>query len=101
MTDGIRSTILQMTGAFVPGCPWHAFKHPIVRDVMQVLPFVESGNLEFVCPEPSHRLVEAVALWTTMYNRMMSKQLEIEREQKKREIAEPIGSGMRPVRRRR
>lgn len=85
MTDGIRSAVQDMTGHFVSGCPWRAFSAPIVREVMQAIQFFESGNLAFANPEPSHRLVEGIAFWNSGYNRMYSRQLEVERAERERE----------------
>lgn len=99
MTDGIRATIRQMTGYFVPGCPWRAFATPLVRDVMSAVQFHESGNLQFALPTPSHRLVEGIAFWNAVYNRVYTRQLEIERQE--RERSEATGARIAPPRNRR
>ena len=85
MTDGIRSAMLDMTGAYVPGCPWRAFRNPIVGEVMRAVQFYESGNLAFAIPDPSARLVEGIRVWNQAYNRMHARQLELERENAERE----------------
>lgn len=79
MTDGIRTAMKDMTGAFVSSCPWRAFKHPLVSEVMQSVQWYESGNLDFAIREPSHRLVEGIRVWNQAYNRMYSRQLELDR----------------------
>lgn len=77
--------MLDLTGTFVPSCPWRAFRHPLVGEVMRAVQFYETGNLAFAHPEPSHRLVEGIRHWNSAYNRMHSRQLEIERETLERE----------------
>lgn len=82
MTDNIRKVIRDMTGHHVPVCPWRAFKLPIVQDVMHAMQFFESGHLEYALPDPSHRLVAGIGLWHSLYSRMMSRQLEIDRKER-------------------
>lgn len=76
-----------MTGTKADTCPWSAFSQPIVRSVMDALPFFESGQLAFALPHPSHRLVEALTFYTSVDNRMQGKQMDREREKRERERA--------------
>lgn len=86
MTHQIRAAMESMTGTRVDTCPWSAFNHEIVWRVQSALPYFESGQLAFVLPDPSHRLVEALTFWTGVDNRVHGKQLDKEREKRKSEM---------------
>jgi len=75
----------EMTGVDISGCPWRSFAAPIVREVLHALRFFESGNLALALPNPSHRVIEGIGFWNQVYNRVQSKQMEMEREQRKQE----------------
>lgn len=75
-----------MTGTVIRTCPWSSFLQPIVQRAMRALPYFESGQLAFVEPEPSHRLVEALTHYTGVDNRMHGKQLDMEREKRTRDM---------------
>jgi hypothetical protein len=85
MTDAIRATIKEMTGVEPVSCPWRAFSTPVVSEVMHAIQFFESGNLGVALSNPSHKLVEALGLWNQLYNRVQSKQMQLEHEQRKRD----------------
>lgn len=82
--EAIRETITDMTGVEPVSCPWRAFSVPIVREVMHAVQFHESGNLAFALPTPSHKLVEALAVWNQVYNRVQAKQMELELERRRK-----------------
>lgn len=69
-----------MAGYSVPSCPWRAFRDPLVSEVIGALGFFESGNLSVALPNPSHRLIEGIAFWNQVYNRIHAKQMDLERE---------------------
>lgn len=85
MTAGIRQTIATVTGTPVDVCPWRAFTDPFVARVLHAFRFFESGQLSFALPEPSHRLVEGLAFYAQVDNRVHGYMLDKEREERKRE----------------
>jgi hypothetical protein len=87
MTDGIRRTMQDMTGASCIGCPWHALRDPFVQRVLAAMPFFESGQLAFYATQPSHRLVHGIRYYHSIGNRVFSKQMELDRAQRDRESA--------------
>lgn len=91
MTDGIRTTMRDMTGQDVPGCPWSAFHDPFVAAVIHAVRFMESGNLSVSLVEPSHRLIEGIGFWQTIYNSMSGKQMELDRKNKTTQAPVPDG----------
>ncbi len=61
MTDGVLTTIKDWTGAdYRGGCPWFAFRNPLVREVIHAWPFFDNGTLPLYAPVPSHRLMEGL-----------------------------------------
>lgn len=76
-----------MTGFDVGTCPWLAFTDEFVQRVNAAVPFFESGQLAFHCVDPSHRLVQGIGFFQQAGNRMQGKQLELESEKRKREMA--------------
>jgi hypothetical protein len=86
-TEAKRRGMCDMTGVDVSGCPWRAFTIPIVREVLHALRFFESGNLALALPDPSHRLMEGIGFWQQVYNRVQSKQLELERKEREAKSA--------------
>jgi hypothetical protein len=87
MTHGIRKTMEEMTGHDVGTCPWRAFSDPFVQRVQTAMRFHESGQLAFVEPEPSHKLVEGIAMYNAIDNRVYSKQLDMKRKEQERSRA--------------
>jgi hypothetical protein len=85
MTAGIRNTIKTMTGTYVDTCPWRAFKEPFVSRVIDAMRFFESGQLAFKVPHPSHRLVEGIAYYHSVDNRVYGSILDRDRAERKRE----------------
>lgn len=61
---GVRrhlTVIKRVTGHQPSTCPWRAWYHPLVREVMSIAPLVESGNLAAgLGDDPPHLLYEAV-----------------------------------------
>lgn len=72
--------MLEMTGQEIETCPWRAFQDPFVARVVRAYRFHESGQLAFVEPDPSHKLVEGIAMYAAIDNRVNSKQLEMQRK---------------------
>lgn len=87
MTDGVRKAMQDLTGHYVGTCPWHAMQDPLVSRVLAVMPFFESGQLEYIAPQPSHRLVAGVRFYNNVYNSMFSKQQELDRQNRDRATA--------------
>jgi hypothetical protein len=85
MTEPIRKTMEAMTGYNVGTCPWRAFHSPFVRRVRTAMSFFESGQLAFACPFPSYKLVQGIAFYQGASNRMQGKQLDLDRETRKRD----------------
>lgn len=85
MTAGIRQTMETMTGTPVDTCPWRAFADPFVARVLNAYRFFESGQLSFALPDPSHRLVEGLAFYHAVDNRVHGQMLDKERTERKRE----------------
>lgn len=60
---GVRrflDVIGRVTACRPPTCPWRAFDDPLVREVMRLVPFFESGNLiAALDPDPPGILLEA------------------------------------------
>lgn len=86
MTAPIRATIKTMTGSYVDGCPWSAFRDPFVARVIDAYRFFESGQLSFKEPNPSHRLVEGISFYHSVDNRVYGAFLDRDRAERKREI---------------
>lgn len=84
MVEAIRSVMTEMTGCEPVSCPWRAFTHPLVGEVLRAVQFAEHGNLAFALPNPSHRLVEALAVWNQVGNRIQAKTMERDREEAKK-----------------
>lgn len=99
MTDGVRKVMQDMTGQTVGSCPWRALRDPLVVRVLAVMPFFESGQLAYVAPQPSHRLLCAVRYYETCYNSMYSKQQEADRKDNQRTAK--VASIPNPIRGRR
>lgn len=58
------ATIERITGHKPSTCPWRAFYHPLVRDVLGVHWAVEHGNLAAVIgSDPPNILVEALGIF--------------------------------------
>lgn len=85
MVEAQRSVLEVMTGIEPVSCPWRAFSHPLVREVLKAVQFAENGNLAFALPNPSHRLVEALAVWNQVGNRIQAKTMERDREEAKKQ----------------
>lgn len=93
MTEPIRRTIKDMTGQYVGGCPWYALRDSLVHRVLRALPFFESGQLAFIEPFPSHRLVSAIRHYNACSNRMFARQQELERKERERTARTPPQRG--------
>ncbi len=76
--------IRDFTGHEPVSCPWRAFTHPLVADVMKALKFKEDGNLALAFPNPSHRLIEGIGFWTATMNRCQSHELELEKKNREK-----------------
>lgn len=85
MTAGIRQTIQTVTGSPVDVCPWRAFRDPFVARVLAAFRFFESGQLSFALPDPSHRLVEGLAFYSQVDNRVHGHLMDKDREERKRD----------------
>lgn len=86
-TEAKRQAMIDMTGVSISGCPWRSFRTPIVAEVLSAMRFEENGNLAVYLPSPSHKLLEGIGFWKQAYNRVSSKQFELEREQRKKDAA--------------
>jgi hypothetical protein len=68
--EGSLSVVEKLTGTRAMTCPWWSFHDAIVIDTLEVYPFFESGQLEFVCGnDPPAVLVEAVGVYHTAFAR--------------------------------
>lgn len=74
--------MVEMTGVESFGCPWRSANAPIVREVLSAMRFEENGNLASYLPAPSQRLLEGIGFWKQVSNRVHSKQMELDREQR-------------------
>lgn len=79
MTDGILSTAAEWTGLRPRTCPWRAFYKPFTQRVLHAYRFFESGQLAWVEPDPSYKLVTGVAHYHTAMGRARIAQMEVDR----------------------
>jgi len=94
MTDRIFASIQELTGTqFVSGCPWRALRDPFVQRVIYAMPFFESGQLAFALPQPSARLVAGIRHYHHVTNRVWSKQMELEKQERARVRPLPMRGG--------
>lgn len=86
-TNGILKFAEQWTGDRPLSCPWDAFRDPFVARVTNAYRYFESGQLEFVEPHPSHRLVEGVSHYHYVNNRITHLKWERDKEARAREAS--------------
>ncbi len=85
MTDGILSTIKDWTGAdYKGGCPWMAFHDPLVRDVLAAWPFFENGTLALYLPDPPHRVMEGLRVFSRARDACAAEKARLDAEAAKR-----------------
>lgn len=64
--EGGLAVVEKLTGTRAQTCPWWSFHDLLVIDTLEVYPFFESGQLDFVCgDDPPAVLVEAVGVYYT------------------------------------
>ncbi len=73
-----------MTGQWIDTCPWRAFLDPFVQRVLAALKFMESGQLAFLLPNPTHRLVEGISYYLGVDNQVHGMILDHEREERRK-----------------
>lgn len=84
MTNGVFDTVEQWTGHRPASCPWRAFSHPLVRQVIDAWPYFERNSLSIWAPEPSHRLVLGLRLFAAARDRIASEQHRLAAESRGR-----------------
>ncbi len=87
MTNGVLQVVDDWAGARPITCPWKAFFDPFVGRVLSAHRFFETGNLAVMMPNPSHRLVEGVALFNSIMARITNMQIEQDRKAEKQRQA--------------
>ena len=84
MTNGILSTVTDMSGNRPAMCPWRAFNEPLVGRVISAYAFREHGNLTWAHPNPSKRLVDGVEHYARALSRVQYELDELERKNRER-----------------
>lgn len=74
-------------------CPWSAHRDPLVARVVSLLQFFETGQLALAAPGISNRVMEGIAFYKRVDNRVHCMQLDMERETRKREAASRAAEG--------
>ncbi len=87
MTNGIREVVQRMTGDVIPSCPWRPLSKPFVGRVIELINAKEDGNMAFVAPSPSHRLVQGVQHYMAVDNQVHGLLLDNERAIRERKAA--------------
>ena len=82
MTDGILSTVEAWTGDRPLSCPWAAFFDPFVARVVNAHRMIE--QIEWLHPDPSHRLVEGVSHYAGALKRCEMTRMQKDAEDRKR-----------------
>lgn len=82
------AVIQRVTGHQPSTCPWRAWYHPLVREVMAVAPLVESGNLAAgLGDDPPHMLFEAVMRFEAAVAATRADDRALERQEREAERA--------------
>jgi len=85
---GHLAIIERVTGHRPPTCPWRAFYHPLVREVMAGAWASERGNINAVLGDDAPWiLVQAVGAWERAVSATQSEDREINRRQRQRDAA--------------
>ena len=93
MTDGVLNAIEDWTGFRPASCPWFAFHDEFVQRCIQVEQAYEHGGLQWVAPNPSHKLVQGVTFYHRVSKRVEFKQWEEDRKNEERNRAAPKARG--------
>lgn len=82
------TVIQRVTGHRPDTCPWRAWYHPLVHEVMRVTAFSERGNLAAVIDDDTPQiLIDAVACFEAAVAATLADDRAIERKQREAERA--------------